>query len=253
MKPAYLSVSQVTSFLACPMRYRLRYVDQVPPAARASALVLGGAVHTAVEWLHRAWSHGARPTNAEVVSIFEADLQAAAADEIRFRDGEDLASLRAVGVSLISLYVREVAPGTPKGVELPFEVELSDPRTGEVLDVALRGWVDLVEGDGTFVELKTASKRYDVETVALNLQLSAYSYAGRRLYRRRPALRLDCLLKTREPRFERLMVERTEEDDARLFRIVQEVLAAVEAGSFFPNPSWQCRDCEFRHACPLWA
>ena len=86
----------------------------------------------------------------------------------------------------------------------------------------------------------------------MNLQLSAYSCAGRQLYRERPPLRLDCLLKNREPKLERVDVIRTEQDDRRLFRIVQEVLAAIEAESFFPNASWQCRGCEVRHACPLW-
>lgn len=32
MTPAYLSVSQLPAYLACPAKYRLRYVDQVEPA-----------------------------------------------------------------------------------------------------------------------------------------------------------------------------------------------------------------------------
>ena len=253
MKPAYLSVSQITTFLACPMRYRLKYVDHVRPAFKPAALALGSAVHSAIEWLHKAWGSGVRPSEEDVVGIFEADLQAQAIDEIRFRAGEGLAELRAAGSALVALYHREVTPGPSKASELPFEVELWDATTGEVLDVPLRGWIDRIEADGTLVELKTASRKFDAEPLALNLQLSACSYAGRVLYRERPPLRLDCLLKTKEPKLERVEVTRTDEDDRRLFRIVQEVLAAIEAESFFPNPSWMCRDCEVRHRCPLWA
>ncbi len=35
----------------------------------------------------------------------------------------------------------------------------------------------------------------------------------------------------------------------RLFRLVTEVLHAIEAGVFHPNPGWQCNDCPFWREC----
>jgi hypothetical protein len=48
---------------------------------------------------------------------------------------------------------------------------------------------------------------------------------------------------------------RTQRDRAasvRLFRLVGEVVYAIEAGVFHPNPGWQCRDCQFRSSCWAW-
>lgn len=132
-------------------------------------------------------------------------------------------------------------PEPARATELPFEVELVHPGTGEVLAVPLQGWIDLIEADGTVVELKTLSRTPDAGALALNLQLSAYSYAASRIYREQPPLRLDVLLKTRRPRFERVPVERGAADDARLFLLAEEALRAIEAQAFFPNPGWPVR------------
>jgi putative RecB family exonuclease len=250
MRPEYLSVSQLNSFLACPARYRFRYVDQVEPAFKSGALALGSAVHSTLDWLHRAWKGSERPVTEKVLRMFEADLSA------QFHDGVsvhgDSEALRSIGQRLLEVYLHETPVKAVRAIELPFEVPIVDPRSGEEVPVPLRGYVDLIEADGTLVEVKTASRKPDRTALQIHLQMTAYSYAMTRIYRERPKARLDCLLKTKEPRLERIPVEREEADDARLFVLASGVLSAIEAGSFFPNPGWMCRDCEFRRVCPVW-
>ncbi|MFH1681493.1 MAG: PD-(D/E)XK nuclease family protein [Candidatus Eisenbacteria bacterium] len=252
MRPEFLSASQISCFLACPAKYRFRYVDRASPAFRPSGFVLGNVVHSALEWLHKSWLAGTAPSEEDLLVIFEADLSAQTVEEIRMRNGETVSSLQETGRNLVRLYFSETEARAPRGAEVPFEVDLVHPATGEVLDAPLRGWFDLIEADGTLVELKTAARRPDETALTLHPQLSAYSYAAARIYRERPGLRLDCLLKTKKPRLERISVERSETDDARIFVLARSVLRAVEAESFFPNPGWQCEGCEFRHLCPAW-
>jgi len=38
----------------------------------------------------------------------------------------------------------------------------------------------------------------------------------------------------------------------RLFRLAAEVLHAIEAGVFHPNPGWQCKECPYRVRCWAW-
>jgi putative RecB family exonuclease len=170
MKPAYLSASQMNLFLACPLKYRLRYIDQVKPVSKPSGLALGSAVHSAIEWLHKRWIGGDRPSKEELLSIFEADLEAQMLEEIQLRSGEDAGVLRDTGKSLLKLYFLETEARPARATELPFEVELVHPKKGEVLDVPLKGWIDLIEEDGTVVEIKTASRSMDDLTLALHLQ-----------------------------------------------------------------------------------
>ena len=40
----HLSVSQINVYLACPLKYRFQYVDEIPRAFTSSALVFGIAV-----------------------------------------------------------------------------------------------------------------------------------------------------------------------------------------------------------------
>ena len=206
MRPAYLSASQINLFLSCPRKYRLRYVERIEPAFKASALVLGSAVHTALEWLHKRWQEQKRPSESALLSIFDADLSSQEAGKIRYRSAETPESIRGLGQQLLHLYLEERRPSDVRSVELPFEVPLIDPLTGAVLDAPLRGWIDVIESDGTVVELKTAARLPDQTMLSINPQFSAYSYAATRIHGRRPRLRVDCLLKTKKPRLESITV-----------------------------------------------
>lgn len=144
-------------------------------------------------------------------------------------------------------------------VEEAFDVPLIDLDTGEILDRALVGTLDLVERDGdgrvVVVDLKTASRKYDSLQVEASLQLSVYSYAtslnglGDQEDLR---LRFDVLTKTKQPELYRYWTQRDRAASVSLFRLVAEVLQAIEAGVFHPNPGWQCKDCQFRSQCWAW-
>jgi CRISPR/Cas system-associated exonuclease Cas4 (RecB family) len=99
-----------------------------------------------------------------------------------------------------------------------------------------------------------ASNRPAVQVDA-SLQVSIYSYArsingpGDQENLR---LRFDVLTKTKQPELYRYWTQRDRAASVRLFRLVAEVLHAIEAGVFHPNPGWQCKDCQFRSQCWAW-
>ena len=65
-------------------------------------------------------------------------------------------------------------------------------------------------------------------------------------------LRFDVLTKTKQPELHRYWTTRNRAANRRLFRLVAEVLRAIEAGVFHPNPGWQCPGCPFRSRCWAW-
>lgn len=65
-------------------------------------------------------------------------------------------------------------------------------------------------------------------------------------------LRFDVLTKTKQPELHRYWTTRDRATNVRLFRLVSEVLAAIEAGVFHPVVGWQCKDCVFRSKCWAW-
>ena len=88
-----------------------------------------------------------------------------------------------------------------------------------------------------------------------SLQLSVYSYATQMnglADEQDLRLRFDVLTKTKQPELCRYWTTRDRAANVRLFRLAAEVLQAIEAGVFHPNPGWQCKDCQFRSQCWAW-
>jgi len=247
-----LSVSRVQAYLGCPLKYRLQYVDRIPPPWRAAALAFGSSVHAAVEWFHRERLAGRTPDPEAVVKIFDADWFAANLEPIVFSEKDSKESLREKGREMTRLYVAESNGKPPKFVEQRFEIELADPVTDEILDTKLRGMIDLIEEDDVLVELKTAARTLENGGLDRHLQLSTYALVHLLAYGRIPTLRLDMLLKTKTPRLERHSTTRTIGDLSWTARLIDGVGQAINRGCFFPNPSWRCGECEYFAHCQQW-
>ena len=254
-RPEALSVSQINLYLTCSLKYRFGYVDRLPKLYRAAAAALGSAVHKALEWLHKERKAGRNPPLASLLKLFEADWNAQCQGmEIRFNDDDSAEKLLLKAKELLSQYYH-LPPRPVKDAEVYFQVPLVNPKTGEVLDVPLRGIIDLVEGEDELVEFKVPQKTPPLADLPDNLQLTAYSYAYEILFGRPPkVVRLVNLVKTKHPKIEVQETWRDKEDYARLFNIAKEVSKGIRAGVFIPNRGcWLCKDCEYVADCREWA
>jgi putative RecB family exonuclease len=247
-----LSVSRVQTYLSCPLKHRFQYIDKIPPPWRPAALVFGSSVHAAIEWFHRERQAGRTPEPDAVAQIFDADWFAQNLEPVVFPEKESKEILAKKGHELVSMYVAESSDTMPLLTEDRFEIDLVDPETGEVLDIRLRGVIDLVEADGTLVELKTAARTFDTGSLERHLQLSTYALVRFLATGVVPPLRIDALLKTKVPRLERRPATRTIEDLAWTVRLIEGVALAIQAGTCFPNPSYRCSECEYFAHCQQW-
>lgn len=247
MQPDYLSVSQVTTYLGCPRRYKFRYVDKLIQERRSADLALGSAVHSAIEW----WQVeriAKRPAPLEqALRIFRSDWTSqTATGELTFDLDETADDLRVLGEKLVTLFAEKFANDVPEAVELRFEVPLRDPGTGETLPVPLVGFLDFAV-ENVVGEMKTCARKNPASTWML--QLSAYSYAWREQTGVRPRMRVVELIKTKVPKIEIEELTLTARDEAWFVEIAGEVLNSLAVNAFHPNPSWQCPTCEYRRAC----
>ena len=201
--PRTISVSQVNAYLGCSLKYRFQYVDKIPRPWRVAAMAFGSSVHAAVEWFHKERLAGRSPELTQVLQVFDADWYAQNVEPLVFSEKESKDSLAEKGRQMLQLYVESQDGTKPVAVEQFFELDLADPETGEVLDVRLRGVIDLVEEGETLVDLKTAGRTLEQGGLERHLQLSTYALAFFLLHGSIPKLRLDMLLKTTKPRLER--------------------------------------------------
>lgn len=247
-----VSVSQVQTYLACPLKYRFQYVDKIPRPWRIAAMAFGSSIHAAVEWFHRERLAGQKPALAEVLKVFDADWYAQNVEPLVFSQRESKEALAEKGRAMLQLYVESANGAMPVAIEQFFETDLVDPETGEVFDVRLRGVVDLVEEGDTLVDLKTAGRTLEAGGLERHLQLSTYALAYLLLHGTIPKLRLDLLLKTTKPRLERHNTSRSVQDLSWTAQLIREVALAIQTEHFFPNPSWRCQECEYFAHCQSW-
>lgn len=264
----HISVSQLTCFLICPLRYKFRYVEELTPERLAPALPFGKAMHKALSYLFQCQKYGVDCPLESVGQVFleawEEVCNSAVKDIITFEDGQR-EKLEAQGVELVNLVHREATAEqiVVEEVEEEFRVPIINPVTGEIIEgYELVGIFDLIRrgepnpangAGGVIVDHKTASSVFDKVKVEMDLQMTAYSLAYR-LWFNRPeeALEFRLMVKTQKPKLQRIKTHRTQREHTWLFHLIKRVLAVKEQGLFYPSPGWQCKECEFRSACREW-
>jgi RecB family exonuclease len=241
--------SRLTTWLDCPRRYRMTYLDRPsppkgPPWAHNS---VGSAVHLA---LSRWWSEPIdRRTPATARALVDrawsSDGFVDEAQAVRFRDHAG---------DMVARYVATLDPhDEPVGVERTVAT-----RTGAL---AVSGRVDRVDRRGdelVVVDYKTGRSVLTVDDARGSLALALYALACQRTLRRQcTAVELHHLPTGRVARF-----DHTEESLARhLSRaeaIGAEAVAAAEAlraggdpDELFPSRVGRvCGWCDFVRACP---
>ena len=255
----YVSISQLKTYLRCPRQYEFRYVRGEKPESVAVALVLGSAVHAALASYYTALRDGNALALDDMLEVYAgAWLAAQPADlPVLIDDGVPLASVEAHGVAMVRAFHAHAARAAalrPVLIEAPFDVELRDPATGEVLDEKLTGVIDLVaERDGRLriFEHKTSARRYGRDQLDHDLQPTAYLYAARELGVEVEGVTFQVLTKAATPVVQVEDVERDAAAEHEFLLTVVGVLRAIDAGAFYPVRGWACRGCAFVKTCAM--
>lgn len=257
----HFSASALKTYLQCPWKFKLHYVEGVQPEFRPSGMVLGGAVHQALAQYHLAVMGKESFDADQLMKAFD-DVLDRALDQavpVQFKKGEDPEALGGTGRGLLEVYHREARFTHIVDVERPFRASLADPRTGEVLEPELVGVFDLIEADdeGTVsvVEIKTAARRWSEGQVNLDLQGSLYAEAVSQLdlvgQGEEALIRYEILVKNKKPILDRRYAVRREGDRHMAMTIAADALRAIEHDAFYRNPGWGCSGCQYRKQCGI--
>src|SRR5581483_11839470 len=182
LRQPHMSVSALKTYIQCPRKYRLQYVDRCPPDFRPAALALGSAWHDTIDrWLI---------TDARLESL-RADLRDGLerrlrSDDVLFDDDdENEGVLIDTSIKMLDAFIAKVPkPERTIDVEVPFSIELAHPVTGEVLPLPIIGAIDAIvieNGDETIWELKTGKRRWSADQLESDPQPTTYGIAAREL------------------------------------------------------------------------
>ena len=247
----HTSISATKTFLQCPRKYRLQYVDRVRPEFRSAALVLGSAWHDTIdEWLLAA--------HAEPEAL-RAHLRDGLTRRLRDEDvlfdeeDEDEGKLTDVAVRMLGVFLTKVPkPDSTVGVEIPFSLELGHPVTGEILPLRVVGALDAVifkKGTEFIWELKTAKRKWGQDQIEFDLQTTMYKVAARALGFGDAEVEVLVTLKWARPDVQVERLVRHRRDEVELADTIFSVHRAVGAGVDHPVRGWMCRTCPFAGAC----
>lgn len=227
----HFSATQLNMFLRCPAQYEFRYLEKriLPPT---SSLTKGRCVHKGAEYNYRQKLTTAADVSLEEVADIVAGVFDSEAVATAWEPDENKGAVKDQTLALTSLYHQAVAPTIQP---LFVEHEFCLPLPG---GVPLRGFIDVI--DDTFVirDIKTSARSPGDDEAKKSPQLAAYAWAYRELTGQlETAVALDYLVQTKTPKTVTIQTSLTADDLGRLFAIIGQVLDAIQAGVFYPNPS----------------
>jgi len=77
--------------------------------------------------------------------------------------------------------------------------------------------------------------------------------AYRKLYgENEKGVRLDTMVRTKQPKIQQLKATRTQADIERFLRITKNVEQGMKAGVFYPNENYMCNICGYGEMCKEW-
>jgi hypothetical protein len=183
-------------------------------------------------------------TGADPAVTFATFWKKAGQVELRYGQRDSWDKLNEVGRALLAKFVVEELSriGKVAAAEKPFELGIAGMSTPFI------GVMDLVtevDGKWTALDFKTSGSSYAEHEAWLSDQLSAYQLAEPEAEQ----IALCVLVKTKEPKIEWHLSERTSDELTEYLAKAGYVDSEIAAGRFYKRPGLWCTWCDFLQAC----
>lgn len=247
----HLSVTQLKMYLRCPLQYFFRYACglKTPPTGD---LMLGRIVHDTLRENYRQKIQSRQDLPLQQLTDIFSDYWERQIDGTIFSDDEKPGQVKDEGVRMLTAYGKAIAPKVqPVAVEQEFLVS-----TGATA-LPLKGYIDLIDEQGLIIDHKTTKRSFPENSVAKDLQLTAYAMAFRALYGRdEKGVRFDVMVRSSrpnvQPRIQQLSGKRTQADIDRFLRLAQQLERGIKAETFYPSDNYMCGICGYGEMCEKW-
>lgn len=231
------SYSKIDTFETCPLKYKFRYLFEIPsPGAHAANF--GSSVHETVNQFYEKVQHGEKPSTELLMKIYEECWISSG-----YESKTHMLARKKQGMEIMEkFYKAEEANGfTPPA----FREKLFRLKIGEFTMVGRIDRIDKLE-DGTYevIDYKTGTYKRDTN-IKKDLQLSLYALACRDVFRI-PVSKLSLYFLEDGLR---VSTTRTPEN---LIEVQDEIIKngnEILSSQFLPTPGFHCSFCEFRVLC----
>lgn len=250
--PQHISPTAAKSYLACSLQF---YYERVACIRKRTsvALHLGKSIHAALQVFHLARWRGGDDLPEAIAAAFEKSFADLERDEgpVNFKSDADREKARLDGLRVIAAYLD--SPDALKEKPRAVEVMLKEEIPG--LSVPLTGVMDLVEGNYTPVDFKSAAAKPNKAHAAFDheIQLVSYQLLLESIGETPPSLDLVYLVKTKTPQVIRVpSPPANERRKQRVIALLEIAVEGIASGRHHPQPGMQCSWCQFKNECLRW-
>ncbi len=254
----HLSASSIKAYLDCGLYYKFSRMDKLKKTHTSDNLLFGSTIHKVLADYNQEKIIGNNMSLEDLTQLFSQYWKEAVdnTENILYSKGKSFESLLEQGKELIKTYMSQA----PRDQYEIMAVEEPFAFTIDGMELPIIGVMDIVERDENdtviISDYKTVGTSTTINEVDSNFQLTVYymaaklnGYADREI-----VLKLDCLVKTKTPRFEQVYTSRNRDDEHRAVKKIKEVYNGIQKGVFIPNAdgSWKCSGCEYKLYCDEW-
>jgi len=250
-KRDYISASQISTFLTCPLLYKKRYINGEKTMIQGKEyMVYWTAIHAVLEktYLQKIKSRVDLPID-EILEYWWVTFPEMLAKEKQNFNQDTIDTLTKDWIKSLKLYMKDIAPTVqPIAAEQKFEI------VSEKYWITILGYIDLITEDGYVVDFKTVwtskSRMYTQNYVDSLLQLTMYSIAYRKMYWKVEAwLRIEALKRLKSwPKILCLTTQRTNREIEQLGQLMKQMRYLIDNNLFYPNLN-SCGTCDFSKSC----
>ena len=238
----HISISEIKSFLQCPQQRYFRYYERIK---KPWALpITKGIIYDSITRLfYQRMLAGQGIPDEELVKVAIQTEVSRLVDNTDWREETPEKAVEQVAAAA-RLYREVVRELRPKTYQDRFEIAF-DNRPWTFL-----GFMDLITEDGEVVDNKLLSRTPTQADADSDLQLTAYAFGYQHKYGELPkALRLDCVILNKTPKFVKLETHRVETDINKFLRQLGAWGEMIFGGIDYPNPNgWHC-PCAYIEEC----
>ena len=251
--PSHISATAAKNYLSCSLRFWFEKVACIRKPV-TPALHLGKAVHAALQAFHLARWRGGDDSPEAVAAAFDQAFQRLERDEgpVRFDDDTEREKNRLDGLRVVAAYLDspEAMTGMPRAVEVFMREDIAG------LSVPLVGAMDLVRGNYTPVDFKSAAAKPDPAGAAFDHEIQLVSYqmlmeAATGVTP--PSLDLVFLVKTKVPQVIRVSSPPADAHrKRRVTALLETAVSGIADNRHHPQPSMHCSWCQYKNECIAW-
>jgi len=250
--PKHISPTAAKSYLSCSLKF---YFERVACIRKNTpvALHLGKSIHAALQVFHLARWRGGDDSPDAIATAFESAFTALERDEgpVNFDDEAEREKCRLDGLRVVAAYLDspEAMKEKPRAVEVLLKEEIPG------LSVPLTGAMDLVEGNFTPVDFKSAAAKPDLGNAVFDheIQLVSYQLLLEAIGESPPSLDLVFLVKTKTPQVIRVSSPPANEHrKRRVVALLETAVEGIASDRYNPQPGMHCSWCQYKNECMAW-